>query len=158
MKIRGMLVGVASVAILALTVYAAEEVKLDGIKCAMNPKAPAKATKSVDYKGGKVYFCCDNCPKGFAKKIDAKDKLTAAKGNAQLVATGQAKQAKCVFTGGPAKDGTEVKVAGAAIKFCCNNCKGKAEKLSGNDQLVALIGDAAYKKGGFKVAKEKKKE
>ena len=52
------------------------------------------------------------------------------------------------------KDGTEVTVAGAAIKFCCNNCQGKAKKLSGDDQLLALIGDAAYKKGGFKVKKD----
>ena len=156
MKIRGIVVGVASVALLALTVYAAEEIKLEGVKCAMNPKAAAKAEKFVEYKGGKVFFCCDNCPKGFAKKIDAKDKLTAAKGNAQLVQTGQAKQTKCVFTGGPAKDGTEVTVAGAAIKFCCNNCQGKAKKLEGDEQLLSLIGDAAYKKGGFKVAKADK--
>ena len=33
----------------------------------------AKATKSVDYKGGKVFFCCDNCPKGFSAKIKAGD-------------------------------------------------------------------------------------
>ena len=151
MKIRGILVGVASVALLTLSVYAAEGINLEGVKCAMNPKAPAKADKSVAYKGGKVFFCCANCPKGFAAKIEAKDELTAAKGNAQLVATGQAKQAKCVFTGGPAKDGTEVTVAGADIKFCCNNCKGKAEKMEGDAQLLALIGDAAFKKGGFKV-------
>ena len=156
MKIRGILVGVASVALLTLSVYAADGIKLEGIKCVMNPKAAAKAEKSVEYKGGKVFFCCDNCPKGFAKKIEAKDKVTAAKGNAQLVATGQAKQAKCVFTGGPLK--TKLTVNGATIQFCCNNCKGKAEKMSGDDQLVALIGDAAYKKGGFKVAKAKAKK
>jgi hypothetical protein len=155
MKIRGILVGVASVALLALTVYAAEEIKLEGIKCAMNPKAAAKAEKSVDYKGGKVFFCCDNCPKGFAKKIEAKDKLTAAKGNAQLVATGQAKQAKCVFTGGPLK--TKLTVSGATVQFCCGNCLAKAKKLKGDDQLLALVGDAAFKKGGFKVGKEKSK-
>lgn len=155
MKIRGILVGVASVALLALTVYAAEEIKLEGIKCAMNPKAAAKADKCVEYKGGKVFFCCDNCPKGFTKKIDAKDKATAAKGNAQLVATGQAKQAKCVFTGGPLK--TKLTVAGATIQFCCGNCLAKAKKLKGDEQLIALIGDGAYKKGGFKVGKEKSK-
>ena len=155
MKIRGILVGLASVALLALTVCAAEKVKLDGIKCAMNPKNAAKADKSLDFKGGKIFFCCGNCPKGFAKKIKAKDKLTAAKGNAQLVATGQAKQTKCVFTGGPLK--TKLTVAGATIQFCCNNCKGKAEKLSGDDQLITLIGDAAFKKGAFKVGEEKKK-
>ena len=67
MKIRGILVGLASVVLLTLTVCAAEKVKLDGIKCAMKPKNAAKANKSLDFKGGKVYFCCDNCPKGFAK-------------------------------------------------------------------------------------------
>ncbi len=155
MKARSLLVGIASVAVLAVTLYAAEEIKLDGIKCVMNPAAPAKAEKSVDYKGGKAFFCCDNCPKGFAKKLEAGDKVVAAKGNAQLVATGQAKQSKCVFSGGPTKDGTEVKVAGVDIKFCCENCQGKAAKMSGDEQLVALIGDAAFEKGGFKVGKDK---
>ena len=71
MKARSLFTAVASVAVLAVSLYAAEEIKLDGIKCIMNPKAAAKAEKSVDYKGGQVFFCCDNCPKGFAKKIEA---------------------------------------------------------------------------------------
>ena len=154
MKARSLFTAVASVAVLAVTLYAAEEIKLDGIKCVMNPKAAAKAGKSVDYKGGKVFFCCDNCPKGFAKKLEAGDKLVAAKGNAQLVSTGQAKQEKCVFTGGPLK--TKLTVAGATVQFCCNNCKGKAEKLEGDAQILAAFGDAAFKKGGFKVGGEKK--
>ena len=154
MKLRSVVVTLTSVAVLALTVYAAEEIKLDGIKCAMNPKAAAKAAKFVDYKGGKVFFCCDNCPKGFAKKVKT-DKKVAAKGNLQLIATGQAKQAKCPFTGGKAKSETAIKVSGASISFCCNNCKGKAEKMKGDEQVVALFGDAAFKKAGFKVGKEK---
>ena len=85
------------------------------------------------------------------KKIEAKDEVVDAKGNAQLVATKQAKQAKCPFTGGPLK--TKLTVAGAQIQFCCNNCKGKASKLKGDDQLVALFGDAAFKKAGFVDAK-----
>lgn len=153
MKARSLFTAVASIAVLAVTLYAADEIKLDGIKCAMNPKAAAKAEKSVDYKGGKVFFCCDNCPKGFAKKIEEGDKLVAAKGNAQLVSTGQAKQAKCVFTGGPLK--TELTVAGSTAQFCCDNCKGKAAKLEGDEQLIALFGDAAFEKGGFKVGADK---
>lgn len=153
MKARSLFTALASVAVLAVTLYAAEEIKLDGIKCVMNPKAAAKAEKTVDYKGGKLFFCCDNCPKGFAKKLEAGDKVVAAKGNAQLVATDQAKQVKCVFTGGPLK--TKLTVAGATVQFCCNNCKGKAEKMEGDDQLVALFGDAAFEKGGFKVGEDK---
>merc|ERR1711964_6796 len=110
--------GAVSIAVLAATVIAAEGIKLEGIKCVMAAKNPAKAAKFVDYKGGKVFFCCDNCPKAFAKKVKT-DKLVAAKGNLQLVATKQAKQAKCPFTGGPAKSATAIKVAGASISFCC---------------------------------------
>ena len=149
MKARSLLVGVASVAILSMSLYAAEKIKLEGVKCIMNPNGAAKdvAGSSRDHRGGKVFFCCGNCPKAFDKKIDAKDEVVDAKGNAQLVATKQAKQAKCVFTGGPLK--TKLTVAGAKVQFCCNNCKGKAEKLEGDAQLVALFGDKAFKKGGF---------
>ncbi|MEO8496409.1 MAG: hypothetical protein ABI614_15180 [Planctomycetota bacterium] len=156
MKARSLFTAVASIAVLAVTLYAADDIKLDGIKCVMKPNAPAKAEKSVDYKGGKVFFCCDNCPKGFAKKIEAGDKLVAAKGNAQLIATGQAKQEKCVFTGGPLK--TKLEVGGATVQFCCDNCKGKAAKLEGDEQLIALFGDAAFEKGGFKVGDDEKKD
>jgi YHS domain-containing protein len=131
----------------------AADVDLSDVKCVMNPKAAAKVDKTVDYKGGKVYFCCDNCPKGFATKIKAGDKVVAAKGNKQLVETGQAKQAKCPFTGGPMKE--KLTVAGAEIQFCCNNCKGKAEKMEGDEQVVAIFGDEAFKKAGFKVGEEK---
>jgi hypothetical protein len=131
----------------------AADVDLTDVKCVMRPTAAAKMDKSVDYKEGKVYFCCDNCPKGFAAKIEAKDKVVAAKGNKQLVQTGQAKQAKCPFTGGPMKE--KLTVAGAEIQFCCNNCKGKAEKMEGDEQVVALFGDEAFKKAGFKVGEKK---
>ena len=60
MTFRAITVGALSVAFLALTAFAADEIKLDKIKCVMNPNGPAKAAKSVDYKGGKVFFCCDN--------------------------------------------------------------------------------------------------
>ena len=143
------------VTLLTVSLFAAE-VDLEKVKCVMNPKAAAKADKSLEYKGGQVYFCCDNCPKGFAAKIKAKDKLVAAKGNKQLIQTGQAKQAKCPFTGGPMK--VKLTIADAEIQVCCNNCKGKAEKLEGDEQLVALYGDEAFKKAGFKVGDKKKEK
>ncbi len=158
MKTRYMFTAVASVAVLALTLYAAEKIDLEGIKCANNGKGAAKDVdgSSIDYKGGKIYFCCANCPKAFTAKVveaDKPDELLSARGNAQLVATKQAKQEKCVFTGGPLK--TKLTVNGATVQFCCENCLGKAEKLEGDEQLVKLFGDAAFKKGAFKVGKDK---
>ena len=153
MKARSLLIATASVAILAVSLYAADKIDLKGIKCANNLKGAAKNVdgSSRDHRGGTVYFCCANCPKAFDAKIKDKDAVADAKANSQLIATKQAKQTKCVFTGGPLK--TKLTVAGATIQFCCNNCKGNAEKLEGDKQLVALFGDKAFKKGGFVDAK-----
>ena len=148
MKIRTLALAAASVALVAFSVMAADEVKLDGIKCIMNPKAPAKADKSVDYKGGKVFFCCGNCPKAF----DADKNAVAA--NHQLVATKQAKQAKCPISGGPCKSEHSVTVAGAEVHFCCPNCKGKAADAKGDDQLKLLFSNEAFEKAGFQVSKK----
>lgn len=156
MRARHLFTAIASIAFLAVAIYAADEIKLDGVKCVMNPKAAAKAEKSVDYRGGKVFFCCDNCPKAFAKKIEAGDKVVAAKANAQLVATGQAKQSNCPISGAPLNEEQTIKVAGAAISFCCPDCKAKVMNMEGDEQLLAAFGDEAFKKAGFVVAGEDK--
>ncbi|MEL7338628.1 MAG: YHS domain-containing protein, partial [Planctomycetota bacterium] len=39
---------------------------LKGVKCIMNGKSVDAGT-AVDYKGGKVYFCCKGCAGKFAK-------------------------------------------------------------------------------------------
>ncbi|HLJ10804.1 MAG TPA: hypothetical protein VKU82_06425, partial [Planctomycetaceae bacterium] len=127
MKRFSLLVAVASGLLLA-TVQAADTVKLDGVKCIVNAKADAKADKTRDYKGGKVYFCCDNCPKAF----DKDEKKFSTKANAQLVATGQAKQHKCPLSGADLNKDTEIKVGGAKVQFCCNMCTGKVEKATGD--------------------------
>jgi YHS domain-containing protein len=149
MKAR-LLAGMGIVALVVSAALYAEDKKdpLAAAKCPVANK-PVKADKTVDYKGGKVYFCCGNCPKAF----DAAKHGTKA--NLQLVATGQAKQEKCVFTGGKLNPDTKITVSGAEVAFCCNNCKGKAEKASGDEQITLIFSDAAFAKGGFKVAEKK---
>jgi hypothetical protein len=142
---------VAAFGLLLTSVFAADEVKLDGIKCIVNGKAAAKADKNRDYKDGKVYFCCDNCPKSF----DKDEKKFATKANTQLVATGQAKQHKCPLSGKDLNKDTEITVAGAKVQFCCNNCKGEVEKLKGDEQAEKVFSDDAFKKAEFKVEKKK---
>ena len=132
----------SAVALLACaTVYAAD-VKLGGVKCPVSGKA-AKAASSVDYKGGKVYFCCDKCPDAF-KNETAK---FATKANMQLVATGQAKEVKCPITGKDLNPATAIDVSGVKVAFCCNNCKGKVSKAEGDEQLNLVFGEEAFKKG-----------
>lgn len=124
---------------------------LDKIVCPVSKKQ-VKEEHAVAYKGGKVYFCCPNCPKAFTKDT-AK---FSARANLQLVATGQAKQIACPLSGKKTKDSTAIKVAGAEVKFCCENCQGKVAKAKGDEQITLAFNDKAFEKA-FKVGEGKKK-
>jgi YHS domain-containing protein len=147
MKTRAV-ISLAIASLLTATLYAADKVNLDKAKCPVSGKECAADT-GVDYKGAKVYFCCNDCPKEFAK-----DKAKyAAKANMQLVATGQAKEIKCPFTGKDLNPDTKIQVAGTDVCFCCNNCKKAATDLKGNEQIEKVFGDKSFEKG-FEVAKK----
>ena len=142
---------VACMLLVAGLVVAADAKKFEQ-KCVVSG-GPAKEDKTVDYKGGKVYFCCENCPKAFEKDV----KKYATKANHQLVATGQAKQAKCPISGGKLNPEKTVKVGGVEVQFCCENCQGKVAKAEGDAQVELVFSDAAFEKAGFAVPKEEKK-
>lgn len=93
-------------------------------------------TKSYDFEGGKVYFCCGNCCGAFAKDT-AK---FAAKAHQQMVSTGQLVQKGCPFSGGPVKPGTQLDIGGVEVGFCCPNCKGKVEKASDDEKVNLVFG------------------
>ncbi len=115
--------------------------------CPISGKAINKSV-AVDYKGGKVFLCCPGCTGAFEKSTA---KYTA-KANLQLVATGQAKQAKCPLTGGNCNPDTATDVAGVKVSFCCGGCKGKVTKAKGDERIKLLFSDKAFAKS-FKVAK-----
>lgn len=114
--------------------------------CPVSGKA-IDMTKSVAYKGGKVYFCCGNCPGAFEKNT-AK---YSTKANEQLVVTKQATQAKCPLSGGPVNDEKTVAVNGVTVKFCCEKCQGKVAAAKADEQAELVFSDKAFEKG-FTVA------
>jgi hypothetical protein len=118
--------------------------------CPVAKTKAAKEDKSAEYRGAKVYFCCGGCPDAF-KKDTAK---YAVRANMQLVQTSQAKQEKCPLSGEALNADTKIKVGDAEVAFCCNNCKGKVEKATGDDQLALVYSDKAFDKA-FKVEKAK---
>ena len=115
--------------------------------CPVSGKAATKDF-SADYKGAKVYFCCEKCQAAFGKE----QATFTVKSNAQLVQTGQAKQTKCPFSGKPLNPDIKVKIGEIDVGFCCNSCKASASKLKGDDQMAAVFADAPFKKG-FEVKK-----
>ena len=151
----------ASLCVAVLMTYqvnAADKKKspLKGVNCFLKKTKdgkpiPVKAALSVAYKGAKVYFCCGGCKGKFAK--DAKCRAANAhNANHQLAATGQAKLAKCVFTGKKLNPATKIKVNGVTICFCCNMCKGKV--LKAKNKVALAFSDKAFAKG-YVVAKKK---
>lgn len=148
MKTRSV-ISLAVAMLFAASLYAADKPNVEKAKCPVSGKE-CKEDTGVDYKGGKVYFCCNNCPKAFAKDTSK----FAAKANMQLVATGQAKEVKCPLSGKDLNTSTAIKVSGVDVCFCCNNCKGAVSKLSGEEQINKVFNDEAFDKA-FEVSKKK---
>ncbi|MGH7137189.1 MAG: hypothetical protein ACREHD_15715 [Pirellulales bacterium] len=147
MKTRSV-ISLSVVMLFAASLYAADKVSLEKAKCPVSGKE-CKEDTGVAYKGAKVYFCCNNCPKAFAKDTSK----FAAKANMQLVATAQAKEVKCPLSGQDINPETAVKVDGVEVAFCCNKCKAAVSKLTGDDQIKKVFGDEAFEKG-FEVTKK----
>ena len=106
----------------------------EGLKCFVGNK-DASATATADYRGGKVYLCCEECVKSFVEDTEK----YAAQANEQLVLTGQFEQKSCPINGGDFDENEFVEVDGIKIYLCCENCKAKATTESGEDGTRALI-------------------
>jgi YHS domain-containing protein len=133
-----------ALAVATSTNFAQEKEKKYEPKCPVSGKKIDK-TKFVEFNGGKVYFCCENCPKKFEEAKEGGK--FAAKANMQMVGLGECKQVKCPFTGKDLNPATKTNIQGVNVCFCCNNCKGKASDLSGAAQVSAIFNNAAFKKG-----------
>ena len=149
MSIRKVSMMFCAVLAVGFMAFAAEEkAKPFKASCPISGKA-ALEDKTASYKGAKVYFCCGNCPGAFTKDT-AK---YAVKANHQVVATGQATQAKCPLSGGPLNADKKVDVGGVSVTFCCEKCQGKAAEAKGDAQAELVFSDAAFAKG-FEIKKK----
>lgn len=126
----------------------ADDAKTDTeMKCPVSGK-PASKDHAVDYDGGKVYFCCDNCPAEFQKDPSK----YAAKAHLQMALTGQLTQTACPFSGKPINAEKTVDVGGVKVAFCCGNCQKKAEGMSQDDLIKKVFTDISKT---FKIAESK---
>ena len=144
MKSRICIVALALAMVCGARLLAEDAIKPEDAKCPISGK-PCKADKSVTFEGGKVYFCCGNCPKAF----EADSAKFAAKARQQMVQTGELEQVHCPISHQAFKADKSLAVGGATVKFCCDKCKGKVEAMSADDQVAACFA----KEDCFKAAK-----
>jgi hypothetical protein len=145
MKNRFVVAGLAVLALVVANSLRAADEK-PALKCPVSGQA-AKADKTVDFNGGKVEFCCENCPKAF----NANSAKFAGKANLQLIQSGQLKQVKCPLTGRPCAADKSVDIAGVKVALCCGGCLAKATKVSGDEQINLLLSDTSK---GYEAAKK----
>src|SRR5271155_1870904 len=104
---RRLVIGISTLGLLLGTaLFAADEIKLDGVTCPVSGKSVGGA--EVEYKTGKVFLCCENCSQAF----EANPAKYAVKANQQLVTTGQATEVKCPLTGRDLNPSTAIDVGG----------------------------------------------
>ena len=144
MKLRLMLSAAVIGSLVALGALHAADKAPGDVKCPVSGQK-AKAASFVEHNDGKVYFCCNNCPKAF----NANPSKYNAKANHQMAETGQFVQVACPISGGKTKPETAIDVQGVSVAFCCPNCKAKVEKAQGDEQLELVFGEKAK---GFKAA------
>jgi YHS domain-containing protein len=106
----------------------------------------------VDYRGGKVYFCCPGC----IPKFQENTAKFQAKANQQLVLTGQAKQVKCPLTGAKVNPQTKTSISGIDVCFCCGGCQAKVKKAIADKQVEMVFGKGFDKGFAVKTQKETK--
>ena len=98
---------------------------------------PAKEASSVEFKGKKIYFCCDNCPAAFKKEPTK----FAAKVHHQLLQTSQIVQVACPLTGRAINKDAVLDDGDCKVAFCCMNCLGKAKAAKGDEQTSLVFLD-----------------
>ncbi len=143
--------------VLAGVAFAAKEHDQNDKAKAALPKAlcpvmhqPIDKSVWIDYRGGKLYFCCQSC----VKKFKAHEAKYAAGANLQLVVTGQAQQVACPITGKTIDPQHALKVGGVTVKFCCGVCEKKVAKAGAEEQIKMVFGTGFNK--GFAVKKNEK--
>ena len=124
---------------LTVAIGAAWAIDVTGVTCPVSG-APVKEDASVDYRGGKLYFCCNKCPVSYGKD---KQKY-ATKANLQLVASGQAAQEKCPISKHDFDEDTTLDVGGVSVKFCCDKCVKAVTEVEGDDKLDLVFGDKVF--------------
>ena len=120
-----------------------------GIGHAVNAKLVA------DFEGGKISFCCEDCPEPF-KKNTAK---FAANARHQLLATGQIEQVACPLSGQKINPEKKAEVAGLEVAFCCEKCQGNVVKAAKPEEKIAMVFKASLKDSkAFKLKKKDEKK
>jgi YHS domain-containing protein len=135
----------------------AQEIK--GVKCPVEGDAQVDAAASVDFHGGKVYFCCEHCADDFKSKMSDVNSELVTKAHHQLVLTGQFSQTACPLSGKPVAADKTADVGGVKVAFCCGGCQGAVQGLPDlASKAKKVFSNVSFEKGFSKAKQDPKLE
>jgi YHS domain-containing protein len=94
---------------------------------------------------GKIYFCCDNCPKTY----EANPKRFRIQLHHQLVETGQEVEVACPICGKPGSADFTVESGAAKVSFCGAKCLAKYNEAKSDTAKLKLVFNSAAMRKSF---------
>jgi len=121
---------------------------LTGVKCIVHGSAAATTEAAVEYREGKVFFCCDNCAEKFREAVNDESSELLIKANHQLVLTKQYVQTACPLTGRKVVADKSETVGGVEVGVCCGGCQSKLQSATELMERAKLVfANVAFEKG-----------
>ena len=94
--------------------------------CPVMEGNPIDKNLFVEYKGKKVYFCCDTCVSLFEKDPEKYiSKLPQFKTDETVASVATPQQTQCPVMGGPINKDIFIEYKGKKVYFCCDGCDDK---------------------------------
>ena len=118
---------------------------LGELKCILDRSADVVARQSVEFNGGRVFFCCADCRSEFDPANP--DHLAAA--NWQLVASGQFGQIGCPFSGQEILEEAMTPVGGVEVGFCNTGCRDKVQNATDDLERTGMVFNSEAFTRGF---------
>lgn len=53
-----------------IVIFVVVDIEFEGVKCIFNFKGDVKVEIVVEFNGGKVFFCCENCSGKFVEELE----------------------------------------------------------------------------------------
>jgi YHS domain-containing protein len=94
---------------------------------------------------GKVYFCCENCPRAYV----ANPKKYRIQLHRQLVETGQEVQVACPICGKPGNANVAIESGAARVSFCGAKCLAKYNEAKTDAAKLKLVFNSAAMRKSF---------
>lgn len=132
--------GCGLVILAAWIVAAAVAVAVPAMK--IEPMCPVSAEPcdpkvSLDFHGGRVWFCCNTCKQAFEADPSPHTPLA----HQQMVLTRQFVQRACPLDGAGVAAGTKLDLGGVEVGFCSDACRTRINQAAIDDQTRLVFGN-----------------